>query len=99
MKRRYARFALGAALALLVGGRFSCSCEKRDPRDTDGVVPGDSCRGIDPREGLMTCDDALENILFCSSLTDYRWVVLMECDADESCWHNGDDLYTCMPDN
>jgi len=47
----------------------------------------------------MTCDDALENVLFCSSMTDYRWVVFLECDADESCWDNGDDVYTCMPDD
>ena len=99
MNRRFAVFALAGVFALLLGYRSGCSDEKRDPRDTDGVAPGDSCRGIGPNEGLMTCDDALENVLFCSSMTKYRWVVILECDADESCWHNGDDVYTCMPDD
>ncbi|MGH1348631.1 MAG: hypothetical protein ACRBN8_44215 [Nannocystales bacterium] len=100
MKRRHTVFALSAVFALALGGRSCCSCERRDPGDTDGVAPGDSCRGIDPNDGLMTCDDALENVLFCSSVTKYRWVVLLECDADETCWHNDDEsVYTCMPDD
>jgi hypothetical protein len=65
------------------GGDEGEAASDRDPYSTEGVAPGDSCKGIGVSDGLITCDG--EKMLICSSATKYTWKLQMECKEGTEC--------------
>ena len=60
--------------------------EKQSAAKSSGqakIKVGSSCEGLDPMKASMHCEGS--KVLFCSSVTKYKYIVQMECPDGEVC--------------
>jgi len=60
------------------------------------VTVGSSCEGIDSMSAAVFCEG--KKVLFCSSLTKYKYIVQTECPRDQVCKLSSDGKATSCVD-